>query len=333
MSFETETAEVLDEITNNGERVVHLHQHEGFYAHLSIYYFASQYCKGRTVLDAGCGTGYGAAYLADQGAERVYGIDISPKAIAFSQAHFQRPNLQFHVMNLAQISGFPDHSFDVITSSNALEHVSNISAFLRTAWELLNHQGMMIVAVPPIVGDFLFAINIANPYHLNIWSPIQWAAVFSRYFDQSIYFTHNRNTAPRAVSNTSEQRDLSATDYVFDAIPFDQLLMPGSLTSIFVLSQPVAADQLPDPKEPIVFVDDSFTRLGDDRATTITEQIMRRRDQLIATMSQSMADQQAHIQQLEEGIDKKIKHIASLEDLIHRIESGRLLQILRRLRM
>jgi 2-polyprenyl-3-methyl-5-hydroxy-6-metoxy-1,4-benzoquinol methylase len=143
MSQDAESAWTIDEITDRGERVVHLRMDEGFYDHLSIYHFASQYCTGRTVLDAGSGTGYGAAYLADQGAERVYGIDISPKSIAFSQTHFQRPNLEFHVMNLAHISGFPHHSFDVITSSNALEHISNISAFLRSAWELLNPQGIM----------------------------------------------------------------------------------------------------------------------------------------------------------------------------------------------
>jgi hypothetical protein len=107
------------------------------------------------------------------------------------------------------------------------------------------------------------------------------------------------------------------------------MLTTRSLTSIFVLSQPVAADQLPASNEPIVFVDDSFTRSTDDRATTIIAQIMAHREHLIARLNQSLADQQAQMQQLEAVIGKKNKHIADLEDLIHRIESGRLLRLLR----
>jgi 2-polyprenyl-3-methyl-5-hydroxy-6-metoxy-1,4-benzoquinol methylase len=329
MTQDAEAAWTLDEITDKGERVVHLQMDEGFYDHLSIYHFASQYCKGRTVLDAGSGTGYGSAYLADQGAAHVYGIDISPKAIAFSQTHFRRPNLQFDIVNLEHISGFPCHSFDVITSSNALEHLSNISAFLRTAWELLNPQGMMIVGVPPITDDFLFATNIANPYHLNIWSPSQWTAVFRRYFGQTTYFTHNRIKPPQVASNTDEPWDPSKTEYVFDAIPFDQMLTTHTVTSIFVLSQPVAADQLPNSNEPIVFVDDSFTRSAGDRTTAIIAQIMAHREHLIARLNQSLANQQAQIQQFEALVSKKNKHIADVENLLHRIESGRLLRLLR----
>jgi 2-polyprenyl-3-methyl-5-hydroxy-6-metoxy-1,4-benzoquinol methylase len=329
MTQDAEAAWTLDDITDKGERVVHLRMDEGFYDHLSIYHFASQYCKGRMVLDAGSGTGYGAAYLADQGAERVYGIDISPKAVEFSQTHFQRPNLQFDVMSLEHISGFPHQSFDVITSSNTLEHLSNVSAFLRIAWELLTPQGMMIVGVPPITDDFLFAINIANPYHLNIWSPTQWAAVFRRYFGQAAYYTHNRIKPPHITSNTAELWDPSKTEYVFDAIPFDQMLTTHSLSSMFILSQPVAADQLPDPSEPLMFVDDSFTRSADDRTTTIIAQIMAHREHLIARLNQGLADQQAQIQQFEALIGKKNRHITDLENLLQRIESGRLLRLLR----
>jgi 2-polyprenyl-3-methyl-5-hydroxy-6-metoxy-1,4-benzoquinol methylase len=329
MTQDAEAAWTLDDITDRGERVVHLRTDEGFYDHLSVYHFASQYCKDRTVLDAGSGTGYGAAYLADHGAERVFGIDISPKAIEFSQAHFQRPNLQFDTMSLEHINGFPYRSFDVITSSNTLEHLTNVSAFLRTAWELLNPQGMMIVAVPPITDDFLFAVNIANPYHLNIWSPTQWAAVFRRYFGQAKYFTHNRIKPQQVTSNTNEPWDPSKTEYVFDAIPFDQMLTTHSLSSTFILSQPVAADQLPDSNEPIVFVDDSFTRSAEDRTTAIIAQIMLHREHLIVRLNQSLTDQQAQIRQFEALIDKKNKHIIDLESLLQRIESRPLLRLLR----
>jgi hypothetical protein len=107
------------------------------------------------------------------------------------------------------------------------------------------------------------------------------------------------------------------------------VLTTHSITSIFVLSRPVAADQLPAANEPIEFVDESFTRSGDDRTTAIIAQITAHREHLIARLNQSVADQQAQIQQLESRIAKKDEHIAGLENLIRRIESGRLLRFLR----
>src|SRR5258708_7543722 len=99
------------EISDGGERVSHLVKDPVYYGHLSIYDFATRFCRDAVVLDAGCGAGYGAARLADAGARRGYGIDVSAKAIAFSRHHFRRPNLEFAVADLGQLSS-PSNPFD-----------------------------------------------------------------------------------------------------------------------------------------------------------------------------------------------------------------------------
>ena len=40
-------------ISDGGERVLHLYPNDCYFAHLSIYRFALDLCRGRTVLDAG----------------------------------------------------------------------------------------------------------------------------------------------------------------------------------------------------------------------------------------------------------------------------------------
>ena len=45
------------EIAFGGERVTHLYPNDLYYAHLSIYWFASKFVKDKIVLDAGCGDG------------------------------------------------------------------------------------------------------------------------------------------------------------------------------------------------------------------------------------------------------------------------------------
>jgi hypothetical protein len=51
----------LEEIAHEGER--HLRtldpESRNHYRHLTAYHFALEYCRGRSVLDYGCGTGFG----------------------------------------------------------------------------------------------------------------------------------------------------------------------------------------------------------------------------------------------------------------------------------
>ena len=65
------------ELTNAGERMI-VGNISGYWAHLSIYHFALPFARGRRVLDAGCGAGYGAAYLARHGAQSA-GFGCEPR--------------------------------------------------------------------------------------------------------------------------------------------------------------------------------------------------------------------------------------------------------------
>ena len=60
------------------------------YEHLPRYALARQLANGTRVLDFGCGTGYGAASLAEV-AESVVGIDIDAGVIEWSNTH-RNPN-------------------------------------------------------------------------------------------------------------------------------------------------------------------------------------------------------------------------------------------------
>ena len=60
--------------------------------HMARYHFAVRLARGKRVLDAGCGAGYGSAELADV-AESVTGIDIAPEAVEYARAHYALPNL------------------------------------------------------------------------------------------------------------------------------------------------------------------------------------------------------------------------------------------------
>jgi SAM-dependent methyltransferase len=320
--------QVIDDIFDGGERVVHLMPDEVFFAHLSIYRFALQYCYGKNVLDAGSGSGYGANYLAENGAAFVQGVDISEKAVIFSQKYFRHPNLQFQAIDLSKTKDFDNQSFDIIFSSNVLEHVQDVHEFLISALYILKPDGVMIVAVPPIFNSHLFSMNIANPYHLNIWTPIQWHAVLGSYFTQVDCYIHRKIEAKEEDQAKSGAYDPSHIEYAFDPIDTDQLLSTNAITSIFVLRQPIAANSVPYSVESS-FVDDSFTRRSEDRQTAIIAKVVLQREQEIARLTQTIAEREQRLRQLEADIDRKNRHIAYCEDLLRRIEAGRLIRLTR----
>lgn len=247
--------------TDSGERVTHLYQNNCYFAHLSIYYFASQFCEGGMVLDAGSGTGYGSAYLADHGARFVWGIEINENAVAESQQYFQRPNLQYIIQDLQNIMAFQKHHFDVIFSSNALEHVPDASSFFLNAWRLLKPEGTLILAVPPITKERELKENIDNIYHLNIWTPRQWHHAVSRFFSDVQCYRHSfyKPNYTLDLLNTPEQTLVNETEFFFSPISLDEYYSAPSLTVILVARGPRSFDELPLNK-PLDFVDESFTR-------------------------------------------------------------------------
>lgn len=250
-----------EDILDNGERVSHLNRDFAFYAHLSIYGFATQFCHNAIVLDVGSGSGYGSAHLAEHGAQRVYGIDASPKAVAFSRDHFSRPNLEYQVMPADAITGFSPQQFDIIFTSNVLEHVPDANRFFRSAWQLLKPTGTLIVAVPTIVNAELQYLNLINPYHVNIWSPRQWVHVIEQYFKDIQTISHRVGDRLGPSFKPEDWRsEFDETDFKFPPETLRNMYRACPLTSIFIVRTARDAQTIPSADSPRQFIDDSFTR-------------------------------------------------------------------------
>ena len=139
-----------------------------FKCHYAQYKFAKTYVLGKTVLDAGCGNGYGAYYLSGW-ADRIIGLDISAEAVTFAQAHHQRENIQYVRGNGASLP-FHDHSFDMICSFEVIEHIPDYSGFLAEMERTLKPGGMTVISTPNKKISFSPGKTSANPYHLHEFS-------------------------------------------------------------------------------------------------------------------------------------------------------------------
>src|SRR3989338_3859239 len=88
------------------------------------YIFASRYVNHKKVLDAACGSGFGSFFIAHE-AKEVMGVDVSIEAINFAKQNYQRSNLSYQVMDIAQKGILSKKYFDIIISILTIEQPSS----------------------------------------------------------------------------------------------------------------------------------------------------------------------------------------------------------------
>ena len=102
---------------------------------------------GRRILDLGCGNGYLVNLLISAGYD-AYGTDASEKGIAIAQK--TNPG-RFFVQDLST-DGLPEGlqkiKFDIIVSTEVIEHLYNPEAFIEFCKKALNGKGELIISTP-----------------------------------------------------------------------------------------------------------------------------------------------------------------------------------------
>jgi 2-polyprenyl-3-methyl-5-hydroxy-6-metoxy-1,4-benzoquinol methylase len=254
----------VQEIMEYGERITHLYPNNCFYAHLSLYYLALSFIKeGDKILDAGSGSGYGTAYFASKGNYEVMGIELSFKAVAFSRRHFRMHNLVYKQMDLENIRGFKCDYFDLIFSSNVLEHLESVTSFLRATVDILKPDGRLFIVVPSITCEAQRKDNIGIFQHLNIWSPEQWDHILRKYFTRVQCFSHiGKNNAAKGNFNNSPDEDtFSEEDFELKKVDVRDLgRTEPTFGAVFLAESPIKEIALHNSKVALDFIDASFTR-------------------------------------------------------------------------
>jgi 2-polyprenyl-3-methyl-5-hydroxy-6-metoxy-1,4-benzoquinol methylase len=129
-----------------------------------------------SILDFGCGSGYGAGFLAERGA-RVLGIDISPAAIDYATNTFPRASFRVHDLTDSGLPTKIPERFDIIVSFDVIEHVEKWWTFLHNVRALVKQGGVAIVGCPNRISHFDFN-PLWNRFHVQEFTPAQleWLA-------------------------------------------------------------------------------------------------------------------------------------------------------------
>jgi 2-polyprenyl-3-methyl-5-hydroxy-6-metoxy-1,4-benzoquinol methylase len=147
--------------------------------HLSRYYFAQPLMAGRSVLDVGCGTGYGSSVLASS-ARSVLGLDISNEAITFAQEHYKKANVEFLVADCSRLS-LKAQSIEGIVCFEVIEHLVDQEAFLGELQRVLKEDGLLVISTPNRV-FYTEECKETNPFHTHEFDFLEFSSCLGNYF-------------------------------------------------------------------------------------------------------------------------------------------------------
>lgn len=138
--------------------------------HRAAYGFAAALAGGGSVLDLGCGSGYGAAELAEHSGLLI-GVDRVRPDLASRQgrAQFLR----------ADIAGLPlaPAAFDLIVSFQVIEHLEDPAPYLDAMARLVRPGGTVLLTTPNILTS-----DRVNPFHVHEYHSDELGAALESHF-------------------------------------------------------------------------------------------------------------------------------------------------------
>ncbi len=126
----------------------YLPEYEASEKHWGLFYEPGE-VRGKTVLDAGCGTGIFSAIFARHGAAMVTGIDISPGSLGTAESlkdRFGLQNARFERQDMLRLP-YPAASFDIVWAWGTVHHTTDPRAAIAELMRVLKPGGSLFLAI------------------------------------------------------------------------------------------------------------------------------------------------------------------------------------------
>lgn len=168
------------DITDTGERILPAQQGEisiVFSRHRFAYEYVQPFVQDKTVIDVGCGTGYGCKTLAEK-AKLVCGIDYDEEAVSYCNKNYAAPNIQYIEMDANSLK--LDTQFDIAVTFQVIEHMQNLDKFVEQLKQVVKPDGLIFISTPNVKQPQ--KEKEANPFHFNEMNYTQFQELISEKF-------------------------------------------------------------------------------------------------------------------------------------------------------
>ncbi len=158
--------------------------HPGNLFHDERYELAAMFCHGKSVLEIGCGAGYGAAILAREAAS-VYAFDYSQEAIEYCKEHYLADNINFYMVDFHDYQ-VKSHFYDVVVTYEFLEHIMDGDRLMVLIKEALVPGGMAFISTPKPPGH--------SRFHVHEYELEEFESLLSAHFQKYVMLNHRPGT-------------------------------------------------------------------------------------------------------------------------------------------
>jgi SAM-dependent methyltransferase len=164
-----------------GERTVPGVWHENYWfrRHEVAYLTAVPYVRGATVLDAGCGEGYGAARLAMH-AGRVVALDTDRGTVAYVRRRYGA--VVNAVCGDLERMPFGDNTVEVVACMQVVEHLRDQPGLVAECARVLRPAGALVLSTPNRLTFSPGRDHPVNPFHTRELSAGELRELLAPYF-------------------------------------------------------------------------------------------------------------------------------------------------------
>jgi len=195
--------------------------------HIIRYKFVAPLTVGKQVLDIACGSGYGAAFLADNGATSVLGMDIDAETIKENQKNYSQATLEFRQGDATK-TDLTTESFDVVTSFETIEHLPEIEAYLSELKRVIKQDGLVFISTP---NKTIF--KQTNPWHLKEFTKEEFETLLKKFFP-FVKIIEQKNALSSVIKvNDKTEGEVLFNDQTKEALYFIAVCSKREITENF----------------------------------------------------------------------------------------------------
>lgn len=149
----------------------------------AAYVFAGGFAANKSILEIGCGAGYGADYLT-RFASSIVAVDTQKEVVTYSQAKYGRDGLTFLLADGTKLP-FNASSFDMVISFQVIEHIEpiNVLDYLSEIKRVLKEEGVFLVSTPNPKLRLLPLQKPWNPEHRKEYKDKELQRLLNKVFE------------------------------------------------------------------------------------------------------------------------------------------------------